>query len=252
MENNYLPDDEVINYEGNLYVNPEKSQSEMLTFIENLRNIQNQNTAEIATDTYNLGTSVPSNLGGLGGGGSYFEARYSTPQGVALANNLRATAQAQALNDILSNEQAMMKQRYTNAQRAARQRALARTTTPTNPESPITGDIGENPNDQDILTAQGIGGASRSNKQPAGSAWTTTVRDNYVYTQDQNGNIVNTDNPEYRKASNGYFYRVGQQNNVWYGDPKQRAENLSQLEKIRAAAAAQKASGAVRGVAGRR
>ena len=120
-----IPENERIEFEGQTYVNPEASLQEQNAFIDNLRNVQNQNTAEIATDTYNLGTAVPSNLGGLGGG-SYFEARYSVPQGVARANNLRAAAQAQALNDILSNEQAMMKQRYSNAQRAARQRARTR------------------------------------------------------------------------------------------------------------------------------
>lgn len=121
-----LPENETIQFEDRTYVNPEASLQEQNAFIDNLRNVQNQNNAEIATDTYNLGTAIPSNLGGLGGGESYFTSRYQVPQGVALANNLRATAQAQALNDILSNEQAMMKQRYTNAQRAARQRAAAR------------------------------------------------------------------------------------------------------------------------------
>lgn len=123
-----LPENETITFEDQLYVNPEASLQEQNAFIDNLRNIQNQNNAEIQQDTTNLGTypASQSNLGGLGGGGSYFEARYSTPQGVALANNLRAAAQAQALNDILSNEQSMMKQRYANAQRAARRRAAAR------------------------------------------------------------------------------------------------------------------------------
>lgn len=121
-----LPENETLQFEDRTYVNPEASLQEQNAFIDNLRNVQNQNNAEIATDTYNLGTAVPSNLGGLGGGESYFTSRYQVPQGVALANNLRAAAQAQALNDILSNEQAMMKQRYTNAQKAARQRAAAR------------------------------------------------------------------------------------------------------------------------------
>ena len=118
-----LPENERIEFEDRTYVNPEASLQEQNAFIDNLRNIQNQNNAEIATDTYNLGTAIPSNLGGLGGGESYFTSRYQVPQGVALANNLRATAQAQALNDILSNEQAMMKQRYNNAYKAARRRA---------------------------------------------------------------------------------------------------------------------------------
>jgi len=123
-----IPENERIEFEGQTYVNPETSLQEQNSFIENLRSSQAARNAEIGQETAQLGSyPVPqSNLGGLGGGGSYFEARNSTPQGVALANNLRAAAQAQALNDILSNEQAMMKQRYSNAQRAARQRARAR------------------------------------------------------------------------------------------------------------------------------
>lgn len=124
-----IPENERIEFEGQTYVNPEASLQEQNAFIDNLRNVQNQNNAEIATDTYNLGSAIPSNLGGLGGGESYFTSRYQVPQGIALANSLRATAQAQALNDILSNEQAMMKQRYNNAQREARRRAAARART---------------------------------------------------------------------------------------------------------------------------
>lgn len=239
-----LPENERIEYEDRTYVNPEASLQEQNAFIDNLRNIQNQNNAEIATDTYNLGTAIPSNLGGLGGGESYFTSRYQVPQGIALASNLRATAQAQALNEVLSNELAMQKQRYNNAYKAARRRAASYGGggggTNTTDRLPITSDVDENANDNDTLTAQGIGGISRSSKQPAGSTWTTYVVDNYVFTQDQNKKIVNTDHPDYRKASDGYFYRVGQANDVWNNSPSNRAENLSQLEKIRAAAAAQR------------
>lgn len=118
-----LPENEVIQYEDQLYVNPETSLNEQTAFIDNLRNIQNQNTAQINQDTYNLGTAVPSNLGGLTGPNSYYTSRYQTPQSVSLAADLRATAQAQALNDVLQNELAIAKQRYNNAYRAARQRA---------------------------------------------------------------------------------------------------------------------------------
>lgn len=140
-----IPENERIEFEDRTYVNPEVGLQEQNAFIDNLRNVQNQNNAEIATDTYNLGTAIPSNLGGLGGGESYFTSRYQVPQGVALANNLRATAQAQALNDILSNEQAMMKQRYNNAYKAARRRAANSGGGGTNtPDGlPITGGVDE-------------------------------------------------------------------------------------------------------------
>lgn len=158
-----LPENETIQFEDRTYVNPEASLQEQNAFIDNLRNVQNQNNAEIATDTYNLGTAIPSNLGGLGGGESYFTSRYQVPQGVALANNLRATAQAQALNDILSNEQAMMKQRYTNAQRAARQRAAARAAAAQYPQTYSGGeDTGFSPTDQKL-------GSVEPQFSPAGS-----------------------------------------------------------------------------------
>lgn len=104
------------------YIKPQVALDESNAFIENLRNTQGQRTAEIAQDTYNLGTAVPSNLGGLGGPGSYFTSRYQTPQASALAADLRATAQAQALSDAMNNELAQAKQRYTNAYKAYQKR----------------------------------------------------------------------------------------------------------------------------------
>lgn len=130
-----LPESEALNIEDKLYVNPQVSLDEQTAFIDNLRNVQNQNSAEINRQTYDLGTAVPSNLGGLTGGEGYFAARYQTPQDASLAANLRATAQAQALNDILAGQVDVMKQRYNNAYRAY-QRRRARPSNPTNPNNP--------------------------------------------------------------------------------------------------------------------
>lgn len=119
------------------YIKPQVALDESNAFIENLRNTQGQRTAEIAQDTYNLGTAVPSNLGGLGGSGSYFTSRYQTPQTNEVVANLRATAQAQALNDAMNNALAQAKQRYNNAYKAAQRRSGATGLTgPTNPTSP--------------------------------------------------------------------------------------------------------------------
>lgn len=115
MNNNILPDNEVVQFEDRLYANPEVSLQEQNQFIDNLRNVQNANNAEINTQTYNLGTAVPSNLGGLVGGEGYFTSRYQTPQTNAVTASLRATAQAQALNEAMGNEVAMWKQRYNRA-----------------------------------------------------------------------------------------------------------------------------------------
>lgn len=119
------------------YIKPQVALDESNAFIENLRNTQGQRTAEIAQDTYNLGTAVPSNLGGLGGSGSYFTSRYQTPQTNEVVANLKATAQAQALNDAMNNALAQAKQRYNNAYKSAQRRSRATGSTgPTNPANP--------------------------------------------------------------------------------------------------------------------
>ena len=86
------------------YVNPQVSLDEQNAFINNLRNIQGQNTAEIQDQTYALGTRIPSNLGGLSGAGSYFSSRYQTPKVNSTVAGLRSVAQAQALTTALQND----------------------------------------------------------------------------------------------------------------------------------------------------
>lgn len=105
------------------YVNPQVSLNEQNAFIDNLRNTQGQNTAQIRQDTYNLGTAVPSNLGGLAGGSNYFKSRYQTPQTNSMVADLRAAAQSQALSTLLSNEIGKAQKRYNDAYRAAQKRA---------------------------------------------------------------------------------------------------------------------------------
>lgn len=121
-----LPETEVTEVEGRTYVNPQAALGESDTFIDNLRQTQQANTQQIAQDTYNLGTTVPSNLGGLIGGEGYWASRYQTPQTNATVANLRAAAQAKALNDVLANEQAIWKNRYQNAYRDYQRKAYNR------------------------------------------------------------------------------------------------------------------------------
>lgn len=118
-----LPETEVTEVEGRTYVNPQVALGESDTFIDNLRQTQQANTQQIAQDTYDLGTAVPSNLGGLMGGEGYWTSRYQTPQTNATVANLRAAAQAKALNDVLANEQAIWKNRYQQAYRNYQKRA---------------------------------------------------------------------------------------------------------------------------------
>lgn len=118
----YLPENEYKEVEGRAYLNPQVTVDETNTFIDNLRASQGQQNQEIFTDTQRLGTNVPSDLGGLIGADSYFTSRYQTPQTNAVAANLRSIAQAQALNQVLQNEQEIWKKRYNDAYRAYQKR----------------------------------------------------------------------------------------------------------------------------------
>lgn len=113
---------EFYNFEDQAYINPKLSSGEQMAFIDKFRDIQNQNNQQIATDTYNLGKALPSNLGGLGGGESYFNARYQNDQVDDMVANLKTAAQAQELSDVMSNYQNQLKRRYNNAQRAYNRR----------------------------------------------------------------------------------------------------------------------------------
>ena len=123
----FLPENEYKEVEGRAYLNPQLSVDEGNAFIDNLRAAQAQQNQQIANDTQMLGTDVPSNLGGLvGGGNGYFTSRYQTPQTNSAVANLRTAAQASALNQILQDEQAMWKKRYQDAYRAQQRRAYNR------------------------------------------------------------------------------------------------------------------------------
>ncbi len=119
---NLLPSNEYTEFEDRAYINPNLAVDETSSFIDNYRNTQNQNTQQINAQTQRLGTDVPTNIGGLTGAGSYFTSRYQKPQTASVIANLRATAQAKALNDALANEQAMWKKRYQDAYNAYQKR----------------------------------------------------------------------------------------------------------------------------------
>lgn len=108
---------------GRRYIDPNVSLNEQNDFIQKLRDTQTERNAQIAQQTHDLGTDVPSNLGGLTGSEAYFNSRYQTPQTNSIVADLRTTAQAQALNDALNNELAKAKKRYSDAYNAAKSRA---------------------------------------------------------------------------------------------------------------------------------
>lgn len=104
------------------YINPQVSLAEQNAFINNLRNNQQDWTDETISVTENLGTKIPSQLGGLTGGSGYFASRYQTPQTNSMVSDLRAAAQSQALSQLMNNEIAKAQKRYNDAYRAAKKR----------------------------------------------------------------------------------------------------------------------------------
>ena len=194
---NILPTEEYTEVEGRAYLNPQIALNEANTFIDNLRATQGQQNKEIFSDTQMLGTDVPSNLGGLTGSGSYFTSRYQTPQTVSATANLRATAQAAALNQALQNEQAKWKKRYQDAYNAYQRRAWNRN----NPSGGGNGtsglelDTNENTNDS-VGISQYTGGEYQSGKL-------YPVTDYVSDYQDTSGQWWQVASPDFRDVSFG-------------------------------------------------
>lgn len=234
-----LPQSEVINYEDTLYVNPETSFNEQNKFIENLRGLQQQQNAEIATDTTNLGTypASQSNLGGLGGGESYFTARYQTPQTNALVNDLRAANRAQVLTDVLKLNQSIMQQKLQAAQENARKRAAARAAAAraaaaaaaNSNTSGWDGNTNKNPTNPEAdrgKTLDRVRSPEYTTLPKGTKMITTTGSAGSRVTTDQKGNIIATDRPGYKQAMDGYYYPSDQ----W---AKKQAELLMKRAKNR-------------------
>lgn len=118
-----MNENEMIEFEGRQYVNPDISRDEQMAFIDTMRDIQAQNNAQIATETHNLGTDIESTRGGLTGSEEYWKSLYQTPQTDAAVANMKAVAQQSALNDALSNYQSMLQNRYNQAYRNYQKRA---------------------------------------------------------------------------------------------------------------------------------
>lgn len=146
--NGILPDNEYTEVESRAYLNPQLQIDETSTFIDNLRQAQQANNAEIAAQTRALGTEVPSNLGGLVGGEGYFTSRYQTPQFNSLAQSLRTSARASALNQALENDLAIWKNRQQQAYRNYQKRAYDRSNSgnPGTTQNPYSVASGDDPN----------------------------------------------------------------------------------------------------------
>lgn len=187
-----LPTNETSEFEGRLYLNPQIQLDESSNFIDNLRATQTQQNQEIAQQTHNLGTDIPSNLGGLTGGESYFTSRYQTPQTNAVTANLRAVAQAQALNQALENEQEMWKKRYNDAYRNY-QKSLYDKNNPSNDdEDYIEYEDTEQTtglNAEQDMNRYGVDTTLYNSTEVAGDSRSTEREKNIGVTKDKNGNI---------------------------------------------------------------
>ena len=190
-----LPETEVTEVEGRTYVNPQAALGESDTFIDNLRQTQQANTQQIAQDTYNLGTAVPSNLGGLMGGEGYWTSRYQTPQTNATVANLRAAAQAKALNDVLANEQAIWKNRYQQAYRNYQSRQYNKANAPKT-QNPGTTDSSEPDVEKNVTTPQEFFGVP--------DTIVSETDTHYIYTDPKTG--------EQTKVSKDYMKQIYDEN----------------------------------------
>ena len=190
-----LPETEVTEVEGRTYVNPQIALGESDTFIDNLRQTQQANTQQIAQDTANLGTEVPSNLGGLMGGEGYWTSRYQTPQTNATVANLRSAAQAKALNDVLANEQAIWKNRYQQAYRNYQKRQYDKANTPKT-QNPGTTDSSEPDVEKNVTTPQEFFGVP--------DTIVSETDTHYIYTDPKTG--------EQTKVSKDYMKQIYDEN----------------------------------------
>lgn len=211
---------EFYTFEDQAYVNPTLSSGEQEGFINNFRNIQNRNNQQIATDTYNLGKALPSNLGGLGGGEAYFDERYQTDQVNDLVANLKTAAQAQLLNDAMNNYTSQLSRRYSNAQRAYNKRRSSGGSGGSSLEDTLRKLLDAGKKTDGELDEKNITGASgkikgrlfTSPEDPdlkADRTYSTVVggADNrYYYTYDDaTGRVVKTSDPTYTKYGDVYL-----------------------------------------------
>ena len=178
-----LPETEATVFEDRTYVNPNTTVDETNAFIDNYRNLQQTNTNKIISDTHNLGTDVTSNLGGLSGSGSYWKNRYQTPQTSSAVADLRATAQAAALNTALENEKNAWTKRYNDAYRNYQKRSWNNSNNPTN--NPDTG--GDNKLDVDVNPDNESGGDTNENNTTNGPGFVSSVEGGLNVFTDYNG-----------------------------------------------------------------
>lgn len=192
------------------YISPTLSRDEQLGFVDTLRDVMGRNTAEINTQTERLGTDIPSNLGGLTGADSYFTQRYQTVPLESEVSALKSTAQAKALNDLLSNYESQMKNRAQQAYRRAQRR-----TNPSSPNNPSTDDPStDGGSEWGEPTAYTVSQDMTMPTEgwPEGISVTGygTINGIRYYKDAATGKDLYVDDPDFARGSDGYYYNIGQ------------------------------------------
>ena len=179
--NEIMNENEYLKVNDRYYVNPQLSVDESEQFLEKLKTAQAEGNARIAQETHNLGTDVPSSMGGLSGSGGVWQQRYQNPQVNSMVADLKATAQAQALNETMSNLLAQKQQQYKEAYRRAYKKA--------NAGGPKT----DNPDGEDKLDVTTNGGKKNTlevnENQNVGAGFLEPFDNGMSHYQDENGNI---------------------------------------------------------------
>lgn len=182
MDNiNILPENEYTEIEGRRYLNPNLQVTQTDDFINNLRTTQQANNQQIVTQTQDLGTEVPSNLGGLVGGEGYWTSRYQTPQANNAVQNLRTASLLAAMNQAGKNELAMWQKRQQDAYRAYQKRQNDKTNQNPNTTNGSS-NLGVDVNSGD----SGEGGANE-NTTTTGPGYVTSVQGGLNIYTDQGG-----------------------------------------------------------------
>ena len=138
MDNdNYI----TINEQGLAEVNPTASSDMQNAFIDAYRNIQGENTAQIGTQAHALGSDLEAQYGGLHGPSEYTKSRYQTPQTESRIAGLRTASQLSALNQLMQNDVASWKDKYSQAYRDAKKRARRRAAAAAAAQTPYSGNV---------------------------------------------------------------------------------------------------------------
>lgn len=161
-----MNDDVTLTIDDRAYINPQTGLDEANVFIDTLRDVQGQNTAQINQTFSNLGSQVPSNIGGLAGSEGLWEAQYQLPQTQAQVANLRATAQQTALNQAMQNLSDVYQNRYKQALRGYYARKKAEEDAAKNPATPDT-----TKDNLNLTTSDIEAGLVQSGAAPAGWAY---------------------------------------------------------------------------------